>query len=141
VVDTNVLLSATDRTRSAHQSATRFLDTDERRLALTPQIVREYLAVATRPLDANGFGLSGQDAADNVQQLLEDMDLLSESSASTRRLTDLVGSGSAAGRQVHDANIVAVALAHGASTIVTDDARYFARFADVIEVETLTSGP
>jgi predicted nucleic acid-binding protein len=141
VVDTNVLLSATDRSRSAHESATRFLNHDERRLALTPQIVREYLAVATRPVEANGFGLSGQEAVTNVQQLLEDMELLSEAIASTNRLTDLVGGGVALGKQGNDANIVAVALAHGASTIVTDDARHFARFDGVIAVEALPSPP
>ncbi len=138
VVDTNVLLSATDRSRPAHEAATDFLNDDERRLALTPQIVREYLAVATRPVDAHGFGLSGPDAEANVEQLLADMELLTESVASTRRLTDLVGSGAASGKQVHDANIVAVAVTHGAASIVTDDVRHFARYATLIDVEALS---
>lgn len=56
VVDTNVLLAATDRSRRTHAKATDFLNSDERELCVTPQIVREYLAVATRPRDASGFG-------------------------------------------------------------------------------------
>ncbi len=140
VVDTNVLLAATDRSRTAHPAAIRFINEDERRLALTPQIVREYLAVTTRPVDANGFGLSGEDAVANVAQFLDDMELLSEDVASTRGLMDLVVRDAAAGKQVHDANIVAVAIAHHARAIVTDNTRHFSRFADLVRVEKLRTG-
>lgn len=44
VVDTNVLLAATDLSRDHHGQAVAFLTTDERYLAVTPQIMREYLA-------------------------------------------------------------------------------------------------
>lgn len=139
VVDTNVLLAATDRSRAAHESATRFLNDDTRRLALTPQIVREYLAVTTRPAEVNGFGLSGADAVANMEQFLDDMELLPEDVSATRRLMDLIGEHSASGKQVHDANVVAVALARQASVIVTDNTRHFSRFADLIDVERLDS--
>lgn len=137
VIDTNVLLAATDRSRAAHEAATRFLNDDERRLALTPQIVREYLAVTTRPGEVNGFGLPGDDAVANVEQFLDDMELLSEDISTTRRLMGLIGARSTAGRQVHDANVVAVALTHQATSIVTDNMRHFSRFADLISVESL----
>lgn len=137
VVDTNVLLAATDRSRATHGAATTFLNEDQRRLALTPQIVREYLAVATRPAQANGLGLDAEDAVVNVNQLLDDMGLLAESAATTARLMDLVRRQAVTGKQVHDANVVAVALAHGARTIVTDNVRHFARFDDLIAIESL----
>lgn len=137
VVDTNVLLAATDRSRAAHEVATGLLNEDVRRLALTPQIVREYLAVATRPIEVNGFGLPGEDAVANVEQFLDDMELLPEGGSTTRRLMGLIGERSATGKQVHDANVVAVALAHQANVIVTDNTRHFSRFADLIGVEGL----
>ena len=137
VVDTNVLLAATDRSRAAHAAATAFLNDDGRRLALTAQIVREYLAVATRPVEANGFGLAGADAVANVKEFLDDMDVLSEDTLTTARLMDLIDRQAAAGKQVHDANVVAVALAHHASAIVTDNTRHFSRFGDLIAVESL----
>jgi predicted nucleic acid-binding protein len=139
VVDTNVLLAATDRSRAAHSAATQFINEDERRLSLTPQVVREYLAVTTRPVEVNGFGLSGKDAVANVEQFLDDMELLPEDGATRRRLVDLIAHDSAAGKQVHDANVVAVALAHKAGAIVTDNARHFSRFADLITIENLAS--
>lgn len=137
VVDTNVLLAATDRSRAAHEAATDFLNEDVRRLALTPQIAREYLAVTTRPVEVNGFGLPGEDAVENLEQFLDDMELLTEDVSTTRRLMDLIGDRSTAGKQVHDANVVAVALAHRASAIVTDNRRHFSRFAGLIAVESL----
>lgn len=141
VVDTNVLLAATDRSRAAHAAATAFLNDDERRLALTPQIVREYLAVTTRPAEANGFGLAAADAVANVKQFLDDMDLLSEDAVTTAGLMDLIGDHAVAGKQVHDANVVAVALVHRARAIVTDNVRHFARFGDLIAVENLAVSP
>lgn len=141
VVDTNVLLAATDMSRVAHAAATEFLNEDERRLALTPQIVREYLAVATRPVEVNGLGLSADDAVANVEQVLDDMELLPEDAATTRRLLDLVSHGFAAGKQVHDANVAAVALAHRASAIVTGNPRHYSRFADLIAIEHLGVAP
>lgn len=137
VVDTNVLLAATDRSRDSHRAATAFLNEDERPLAISPQVVREYLAVTTRPVDTNGLGMSGEDAVANVQQFLDDMELLVEGPTTTRPLLDLVGQGSAVGKQVHDVNVVAVALAHRATAIVTDNTRHFARFAHLIPVEEL----
>jgi hypothetical protein len=104
---------------------------------LTPQIVREYLAVATRPVDANGFGLATHDAIANVHEFLDDMDLLAEDAAATNLLMRLVSDHQVAGKQVHDANVVAVALAHGALAIVTDNIRHFSRFSGLIGVESV----
>ena len=137
VVDTNILLAATDRSRDTHQAATAFLNTDERRLALTPQIVREYFAVATRPVQANGLGLPSENAVANIEQFLEDMELLDETLPTTSRLLDLLIQRPATGKQVHDANIVAVAVTHKASTIVTDNIAHFLRFAGLIDIENL----
>jgi hypothetical protein len=48
---------------------------------------------------------------------------------------ELMEAGSSVGKQVQDANVVAVALAHRASAIVTDSTRHFARFGHLIAVQ------
>jgi len=113
------------------------LSLDERGLAISPQIVREYLAVTTRPVERNGLGMSGGDAVANVEQFLGAMMILSEGSGTTAKLLALIGMRSALGKQVHDANVVAVALAHSATAIVTDNPRHFRRFASTIVIEDL----
>jgi len=139
VVDTTVLLSATDRSRVQHEAARTFLREDPRDLHLTAQVAREYLAVATRPTGLNGLGLAPEAAVANVRELSRSLGMLPEGTASTSHLLRLVAAGAGTGRQVHDANIVAVALAHGAAAVVTDDTSHFARFADQIRIEPLTA--
>jgi predicted nucleic acid-binding protein len=46
----------------------------------------------------------------------------------------LLGEVSCAGKQVHDANIVATMLVHGIDTIATMNAAGYARFSDHIAV-------
>ena len=63
-LDTNILLAATDESRHNHLLASRLLAASGSlgcRCALSGQIIREYLVVATRSVEANGLGL---DAAD-----------------------------------------------------------------------------
>ena len=49
-------------------------------------------------------------------------------------LDQLARSHSFAGKQVHDANIVATMLAHGQTRILTFNARDFRRFEPLIEI-------
>lgn len=139
VVDTNVLLAATDGSRAQHRAAINFLRHDERRLAVTPQIVREYLAVATRPVQINGLGLDPADAVANVEEIQVIATMLGEGPATTTRLLELLLDVPALGKQVHDANVVACALAHGAHAIMTANVRDFVRYASLIVIEDLAT--
>jgi predicted nucleic acid-binding protein len=138
-VDTNVLLTATDRSRSGHAEA-KLLLTKARRcgfpLGVSGQIVREYLVVATRQLENNGLGLAQQAAVANVTQMLQRLTFFEESEAVSVRLRELVGQRQVAGRRIHDANVAATMLTHGVRILVTDNAPDFAAFSEV-EAHTL----
>jgi len=140
VVDANVLLAATDRSRTHHEAANTFLRLDPRRLAVTPQIIRDYLAVMTRPVEVNGLGLSAVDAQANANAIRAMTTLLGETADTITRLLDLIAAGPVMGRQVHDANVVACALVHGASAIVTDNVHHLSRFDSLIAIEELPGG-
>lgn len=137
VLDTSVLLAAVDTARAAHQSALRLLEGDERSLAIAAQSMREFLVGATRPADQNGLGMGGPAAVSNILELTSGLDVLHETAESRRRLLGFVGLGTVAGKQVHDANLVAVALSHGSDVLVTDNITDFRRFSDVIVIEPL----
>lgn len=81
--------------------------------------------------------MPGRDAAANMEQFMGYTELLPENIATSRSVMRLVGHSIASGKQIHDANIVAVALAHGARAIVTSDTRHFVRFSDAITIESL----
>jgi len=131
MLDTNVLLAATDECRAEHRDALTVINdwaASRTDLCASAQILREYLAVATRPGGENGLGLSLPEALGNVRAIRERTTLLAEDAKVTDRLLGLLADVECRGKQVHDANLVATMLVHGIGTIVTVNVRDFARF-------------
>ncbi len=131
MLDTNVLLAATDEGRSEHRDALSVLNdwaAADAGLCVSGQVLREYLTVATRPADCNGLGLNLPDAVANVRAIRQRTTLLAEDSRVADRLLGLLADVECLGKQVHDANLVATMLVHGISTIVTANLADFARF-------------
>ncbi|BBH18072.1 hypothetical protein Back2_23590 [Nocardioides baekrokdamisoli] len=136
ILDSNVILTLLDG-RAGAEAARSWLDGERGPLATTPQVLREVLAVSTRPRDRNGLGHSHERAVGNVGAVSRRLKLLPDTAAVASRLRALVAEGRAAGNQIHDANIVASALVHDAERIVTANVKHFARFADLIEIVPL----
>ena len=133
-VDTNVLLTATDDSRRLHSEAMQLLGgsvNQDLRLAASGQVVREYLVVATRPVEVNGLGLSVQDAEANVNEFLRYINLYDETEEVSRRLRQLAIAHDLGGKRLHDANIVATMAVHGISTLLTQNGNDFAPFKDI----------
>jgi predicted nucleic acid-binding protein len=131
MLDTNVLLAATDEGRAEHRDALTVVNdwaAGHTLLYTSGQVLREYLAVATRPADRNGLGLSGPDALGNVRAIRARTTLLAEDVKVTDRLLGLLADVPCGGKQVHDANLVATMLVHGVGTVVTMNLADFARF-------------
>jgi predicted nucleic acid-binding protein len=127
-VDTNVLLTATDELREHHRDAQHILTGAAGRgvhLAVSGQILREYLVVATRPSAGNGLGLRPEDALSNVEAFLKHVVVYDETEAVSRRLRELVRTGALAGTRIHDANVAATMLTHGLTKILTQNAPDF----------------
>lgn len=140
VLDTNILLAATDTARAEHTRARAALDewpATGTTLYTSGQILREYLSVATRPERQNGLGLTMSDCLGNVRALRDRLDVLPESEKVTARLLALLTDVECAGSQVHDANVVATMLVHGVATIVTINVGDFARYEPRITVVAL----
>jgi predicted nucleic acid-binding protein len=135
-VDTNILLAATASARPEHLAARRLLDEGfaMRSLFASGQVIREYLAVATRPAGANGLGLTSSAGLRNARELAARLHLLSEDERVHQALLDLLERVPCLGKQVHDANIAATLIAHGIRTLVTFNAGDFRRFAGSFEI-------
>jgi predicted nucleic acid-binding protein len=136
-VDTNVLIYATRGTASEHaaaQTALARLEGEGRRLWISVQILREYLAAVTRPQAAAPAMPIGTAIAD-VQRFRQVFHVAEDRSVVLDRLLALLGAHYGAGRQIHDTNIVATILEHGIHRLLTFNATDFRRFAGVIELE------
>jgi predicted nucleic acid-binding protein len=95
--------------------------------------------VATRPPEVNGLGLGIGDALANVGAFRSRMRLLPESEQTWDRLRALVARYGCQGKQIHDANLIATALAADVAKLVTANVRDFVRFAPEVEVLDLAA--
>ncbi len=142
-VDTNVLLSATDESRPQHRDACRLIvesGARGRHLAASGQILREYLVVATRPVEMNGLGLAVADAIANLHQFLRHLHSYDETEAVARRLRDLALDHGLRGKRIHDANVAATMATHGIRTLVTENADDFSTFDEIETVRIADLG-
>ncbi len=124
LLDPNVLLAAKDRSRNSHALCTELFRLPARagvHLVTIGQILREYLVVATRPVEADGLGLDTSDAVRNIRAFRTRTHLLPESAEIHDELIALVETHSLKGKRIHDANVVAAAGCHHVSAIITDN--------------------
>jgi len=138
-IDTNVLVFASIPASPFHGSAIQALH----RLALagtvgwiSRQVLREYLVQITRP-GVLPTPLFAQVAANQITSLMSLYRVADETSQVTSELLGLIGQGLAAGKQVHDANIVATCLAFGIPRLLTHNLSDFRRFGSQVIVESL----
>lgn len=144
MLDTNVLLTATDEGRAEHGQALEIVNDWPARgttLYISGQIMREYLAVATRPAVRNGLGLNLADGLANVHALRRRTSLLAEDGRVADRLLALLNDVACSGKQVHDANVVATMLVHGIDTVVTINLDDFVRFGQHVNLVGLGADP
>ncbi len=133
-VDTNVLLTATDQSRPYHRQAQRVLGLANRagfHLGVSGQVLREYLVVATRPIEVNGLGLGVDDALSNVDEFRGRLVFYEETEAVANRLRQLVRKHAVTGKRIHDANVVATMLTQGVSRLITENSADFASFPEI----------
>ena len=135
-IDTNVLVYSVADTAPFHQQAraafTREAVADSP-LAISRQVLREYLATVTRP-QAWSRSLALAEAFEDTQAFARRFAVLEDGPAVWARLAELRRSVAFAGKQVHDANLVATMLAHGVTRLLTFNAGDFRRFGGLIEV-------
>ena len=134
-VDTNILLSATDRSRALHGACLNVLSEIPRagaHLVVNAQVLREYLVVSTRPVDVNGLGLTAAQSLDNVAAFKERMNLLNENDRVHESLMGLVRRHKLKGKRIHDANIVATMAAHGIERLITADVKDYKIFKGIM---------
>ncbi len=133
-IDTNILLSATDISRPSFSAAKALLNLIIQAgysPVITGQIIREYLVVATRPIQVNGFGMTAGDAVHNIKEFQKRLVVYNEKRSSAELLQHLVLEHQLIGKRIHDANIAAVMKTHGIRYIVTDNTADFSCFSDI----------
>ncbi len=135
-IDTNVLVNSRIPDAPDHDIARARLERafqDPEPMRISRQVVREYLAVVTRP-QAWPVAITREDALDDANRLISSFEMLEDGPVVTESLIALCREVSVGGRQIHDANIVATMLAHGERRLLTFNTADFRRYGDRIEL-------
>ena len=135
-IDTNVLVQSRVPGAPDHGAARSSLERafrDPEPLRISRQIMREYLAVVTRP-QTWPVAITREEALDDVSRLTGNFEILEDGPLVTEVLLALCREVPTGGRQIHDANIVATMLARGERRLLTFNAGDFRRFGDRIEL-------
>lgn len=140
-VDTNVLIYANLALSPFYQvavGALQTLDAAEAPIWISRQVLREYLAAMTRPGALTGKIATDELAAD-IHSFSEQFYVAEDGSDVTDELVHLFTTVPMAGKQVHDANIVATMLVHGVRRLLTHNVDDFKRFSHLIRVVPLVA--
>jgi predicted nucleic acid-binding protein len=108
------------------------LGNDGSPLWISLQVLREYLAAVTRP-QATAPALPMASAIADVRRFRAAFQVAEERASVLDRLIQILTAHCTAGRQVHDANIVATMLDCGVRRLLTFNVTDFQRFAPLIE--------
>jgi predicted nucleic acid-binding protein len=135
VVDTNVLVHSTAAGSPDHTRARAALSRLQANgpVAITRQVLREYLSAATRP-QTWSRALTLAEATADTYVFIRRFKVLEDGPRVWDELMALTRSFSFGGKQIHDANIVATVLAHDETRLLTFNGADFQRFASLIEV-------
>jgi predicted nucleic acid-binding protein len=138
-IDTNIIVFASDSRSPWHQSSKEAINkllNEKFRLFISPQILREYISVASRFTEAKG-PVPWDKIMKNCEDFQKDFILISEDQNTVTELGKLLLKIPSYGKQVHDANVVATMLAHGISNLLTHNTDDFSRYSQLINIISL----
>lgn len=103
---------------------------------ISQQVIREYLVVISRLMQSAGK-IDYEGLARDVLSFQKSLRMIEEKDQIISRLLPLIEQTTTAGRQIHDANIVASMLSNDIQVILTNNVSDFKRFEPWIDIEPL----
>ena len=139
LLDNNVALRLTNPSDDQHKLVTEAIVTllkQGHECYLTPQVLIEFWAVATRPVEVNGLELSVDDTRLRIDGLLNRFPIISTDEVLQIFPTwlNLVTQNLRIGKRVHDTRLIAVMLESGITHVLTFNVRHFSNVAGITVV-------
>lgn len=138
-IDTNILIYATSDESPFQAKSLGLVNQllkEDIECTISPQIIREYLVVFTRGIPP-GDPVRAT-ALKNIGKFMETFRIIEENRKTAARLQKILSDINVGGKQVHDANIVAVMQVHGVKRLLThnlDDFKQYAQWIDIIGLD------
>jgi predicted nucleic acid-binding protein len=138
-IDSNLLVFSTVPVAPLYAAAAGMLVAEHaagHELWISRQILREYLATLSRPQSFTPPFTPAQ-LVQEVLAFQAQFHIAEDNALVTTNLLHLLSAIPIAGKQVHDANVVATMQAYGISRLLTHNTADFARFSSLITVVPL----
>jgi predicted nucleic acid-binding protein len=137
LVDTNLLLRSLNSDDPHYEAAASALAKLRLRteLCIAPQNLIEFWAVATRPRKLNGLGMTTAEAETEITSIRQLFRVLPYTPAVLEAWQGIVTRYGVAGKQTHDAHLVAVMQVHAVTEILTFNTADFSRFAGITALD------
>src|ERR1051325_4241254 len=122
LLDSNLLIRQFDLAspqRAEAVAAIEVLIQRKEDIVVFPQVLIEFWAVVTRPVNVNGLGWTTSQAESAIKNLPSSIKLVLDTSAIFDQWLKLVIDFGVLGKNVHDARIVAAMLVHGVTSVLT----------------------
>ena len=144
LVDTNVVCRLQRATHPSYEAASRSVErlmAEGNDLALVPQVIYEYWAVATRGRAENGLGYSIAEAQLELQWLKSIFPILRDERRILEPWEALVVANQVRGKSSHDARLVAAMHRHGLTHLLTFNGDDFRRFGEIEIIDPANAQP
>jgi len=136
-VDTNILARSIHEGHPMQQvaktSVKTLLDRGETVYVLA-QSLYEFWVIATRPQDANGFGMNAFEAQKRIAEFEKRLTLKTDRDGIYAEWKRLVTQHAVMGKPAHDARLVAAMNVHGITHLLTFNISDFKRFSEITAV-------
>jgi predicted nucleic acid-binding protein len=134
LVDSNILLRLSDPVSPQYQLAFDSMMKLRGRgnhLCVVPQNIYEFWSAATRPVSANGLGLSLAEVQQEVAAIKSSFDLLDEPTTVFSEWEKFVRIHAVIGKNAHDTHLVAAMTVHNITHLLTFNKQDFQRFTNI----------
>ena len=138
LLDTNILLRSADPNSESYslvRNAVNSLIEDGGTCYITSQVLIEFWAVATRPLNVNGLGWTPERTKNQINQFIARFTLLEETPDIFPLWFQLVTDYNIKGKRTHDIRLLAVMKAHNITHLLTFNSEDFIPLPNITIVQ------
>ena len=135
--DTNILSTLAKRQSPQYAEVRRALTVLRKqgeKICLVPQNLIEFWAIATRPISANGLGLSIVKTSHEIKKFKRYFTFYDDAPGIFAEWENLVLKHQVSGKNVHDARLVSAMLTHNITHLLTFNVKDFKRFTEIMVV-------
>jgi len=129
LIDSNLLIYALNSSSPKHRQAQAFLQAHQENLVFAHQNIFETLRILTHPKFPTPFSV--EKAIKAVQKITDQANIIYPTSETPAIAFELLKKYRVKGSEIFDAYLIATALSHGLSEVVSDNTKHLKKYQEI----------